>query len=179
MTTDTILPTQERIRQAGDRYVRPSIDRQSVRPYGRVSPWHELLERKRTITPEQAMAARELEMLWHGAHRPRSATTAAYGAQAPRSTPTQHMTEQELPSPAWRTTCHNRLNAVKHKVTPRCWSALMFVIENDADTRQVGYHLGARSDATAWRTGGKALREGLHALAVHWKMIELFHHRPP
>lgn len=177
MTSDHIMPTRERIRHAGDRYVNPCIDRSTCRPYGRVSSWHEVMCNKRTITPEQAMAARELEMLCYGANRPHGACTSGYGDRAPRSTPMQHMSDNQLLAPEWRATCHNRLNAARSRVSPRSWAALMYAVANDADTKTIGYYLGSTSASSAYRTGGTAIRDGLHALAVHWQFTQLFHAR--
>lgn len=174
---ETIKPTPERIRHAGDTYIPPAKDQRQARDYGRVAAWHELLERKGSITSEQAMAAREIDLYWHGTNDP-TGCTASYGDQRWNGTPVGQMSLPALIGPEWRETCRAKLRAASNALTAPEWQVITLAIETNGSLIDIGRRLGYRSERTCRHRVGQDMRQGLQTLAILWRFARPYHDPP-
>jgi hypothetical protein len=176
--TDTVVdPTAERIVKAGTRFEPREISQAKAQRANRISSWHDEMARTKggkapILTPEQAMAARDVDMLWHVMHDERGITP-SYGSSRFNGTPAAQMSQERLLGPEWRETCRSRLAKAKAAVNdPALWAALCSVIERDGTATDAGHALGYRARVMAQAAGVVALRAVLHRLAVHFGYLQ-------
>ena len=166
-----IFPTRERIRHSGDRYLAPATDQKFARPYGRVRSCWDMMEIARggaepVLDPEQAMAGREVSMLWGSVFAPRG-ITGSYGSQRWNGTPVAQLAS--LLAPEWRETCRRRLIQAELSVAEaEDWHALIAVVSRDGTARDAGRALGYGGRSAQIKRGVESLRRSLGQLAVHF-----------
>lgn len=177
MTTDTILPTSERIRKDRQSYQPPETSQSARREYGRFRQWYETLELKGSITAEQAMAAREFDTAYHTVNDP-TGVVGAYGQQRWNGTPVGQLDLPALIGPEWREHCRSRLKAARNMLTDQTWDALVHCLTTNGSLRDTAILLNIGGvERTMIRNAGALVRQALHELSVLWGFSRNFH--PP
>lgn len=169
--TDTMTPTLERISHARGRYEPPLRDQATDRPAGRVLSCWDLFERARggadpVLTPEQAMAGREISLYYGAIHDVRS-VTCSYGEPRFNGTPASQVAG--LLGPEYRETCRRRLIRAELAVAEaEDWDALIAVVSRDGTARDAGRALGYVGRSQQIAKGVASLRRSLEQLARHF-----------
>jgi len=169
--SETITATDEFRRHHGDRYEAPHTSQTVRREYGRIRPWYETMALKGGLRPEQAMAARELDMLWHVVHDA-TGIVGAYGDQRWNGTPIGQTTAFRLLGPEWKSTCRVKLADAAAGLDDTAWKCLVLCIEHNESAEAVGRRLGYRSKAQ--EVASRVIRDALHALARQWGYFRAF-----
>jgi|GEM_PF-3308400 len=175
--TDTLTPTNERIRHSGDRYLAPAKDQATDRPHGRIRSCWDILETARcgvepTLEPHQGMAGRTVDLYWRVVNEPRG-ITGGYGQPRWNGTPVGQLVAGML-GPEWRETCRNRLIQAELSVELETdWDALIAMISRDGTAGDVGRALGYRSRRWQMKMGAESLRRSLDQLARHFGYTRL------
>lgn len=170
--TEAICTTKERIRQAHGSYEPPALDQKTKREYGRIRAWYETLVLKGSLPEELALAARDVDMYWHGTNDP-TGVVGSYGQQRWNGTPVCQVNMQTMLGPEWRETARRKLMEAKTAVdNTRHWDGLCHAIETNASLIEVAAFLGVGRD-----TASRILKAALTSIAVQWGYAQ--HYHPP
>lgn len=158
MTTDTIAPTPERVRHAGDQYQPPAETQQVKRAYGRAVPTLDWLRNLDRITEDQFNAGDRLRHWVAGKGQP-IGLVSSYGQQRWSGT----LVSQEISkiSVDWPIYCAQKVVEAEHVIAnSRTWRLLMCVIAEDMTVEDAGRAVGLKRTRA-----GQVFRIGLQTLA--------------
>jgi hypothetical protein len=173
MTTDTLTPTPERQRHAGERYLAPTKTRQIDRPAGKVLSSLELMYRRDWVTPEQFQAGSQFMVYYHGATR-QTGMTGSYGDQRWSGTTEGQSDTETLIRPEWRTYCHQKVKEAYLVIGNRRDLIALEVLMEDGTAEKIGWRLGSESQRSRIRHGRKHVNSALDKLAIFYGLL-----RPP
>jgi hypothetical protein len=176
MTDATTTPTDEFVRQAGDRYVPPRVDQNVKRPYARIEQWWERMARPRgggkpTLSEAEAKAARDFDLIYWTLMSP-SKVIGAYGDQKWNGTPVSQLDIAALNSAEHRCLARSRYAECHRVIADEDeWHAINLAAEFNGTAKDVGRLLGARSERSCEMKGVRVLRSAFGKLAIHWGYI--------
>lgn len=163
-STDTVAPTRERIRKAGESYVGPLTDQNTKRAYSRAMPALDLLKQRGTITISQYEAGERLRNFMDGMRRP-IGLVASYGDPKGASTPASQAIDVTRMDFDWPVYCRQKVidagSRVMNSISLLAWDLILLVLENDSTVKEAAQQL--RADP---RTCREHLIRGLECLAA-------------
>lgn len=175
--TDTLTPTQERIRHSGDRYLAPAKDQSTDRKASVIRSCWCMLGIGRgglepTLEPHQILAGRKVDALYKIVYDLKG-VTGAYGQPRWNGTPVGQLSAENL-GPERRETARNELIRAELAVELEPdWLALIAMISRDGTAQDVGRALGYRSARWQKKMGVESLRRSLDQLARHFGYTRL------
>lgn len=158
MTTDTIAPTPERVRHAGDQYQPPAETQQVKRAYARAVPTLDFMRQMERITEDQFNAGDRLRHWIAGKGQP-IGLVSSYGQQRWSGT----LISQEIGKVTadWPVYCADKCAECERTISnPRTWILLMGVIADDMTVEDAGRTVGLKRTRA-----GEVFRLGLQTLA--------------
>jgi hypothetical protein len=174
--SETIAPTDEFVRQYGDRFIPPRVDQDVKRPYARVEQWYERMARARgggkpILSDAEYKAARDFDMIYWSLMKP-SKIIGSYGDQRWNGTPVSQLNMESLNSAEFRCLSRSRYFECQRVIDNADeWHVINLIAELNGTARDAGKFLGARSERSCEMKGIRALRSAFGKLAIHWGYI--------
>lgn len=165
MKQDAILPTPEQIAKMGENYQPPKISQKVNRPYAtRKSALDALRAKSYHMSADHYAVLSDLRMWMLGAEK-HLGLVSSYGQQRWDGTPTSQMDLTKMMQVPWAIRCGENVREAEEVVGhQRQWAAIMLVLKNDLNFRDVGAAMGVTG-----RAAGEIFWKGAEKLLNHYR----------